>query len=966
MNLNDKMHGFTMTNIREIKELGGRLVEMEHDTTGARLVWADNGDENKLFSVGFRTLPEDSTGVFHILEHSVLCGSEKYPVKEPFVELLKTSMNTFLNAMTFPDKTVYPVSSRIEQDYLNLMGVYLDSVFRPNVLKDPNIFYQEGWHIDTADNEPAYKGVVFNEMKGAMSEVDSVADETMTSMLFPDSCYGFNSGGDPKAIPDLTYESFIEQYKRYYHPSNSYFYLDGDIPLDATLEKIEAYLAGYDRLDDIPQLTAQTPVRADRTVTFAASGEDDKPLICFGKVIGSWADRDRMLALSIILEQIADSNESPLKRAVLSSGLAEDMEIYVSDGIAQPYLMILFRGISDGENKKPDEAALENIAKQLITIVENTVNKITEDGFAGRDLEASLNQTDFRFRQYPEPQALYRMVAAYSSWLYGGDPAMYLTTDASIAEVRSMIDNGKMEEIAKEILADTSMLSRLILIPDSGYAAKEAAEEAARVKAAVDALDEPAREGLEELNRKLLEWQQSEDSEEALATIPQLDIADIDPMPQLIPTEKKNICGARVLFHQLPSNGIVHVNAYFPITQLSLSELPAAALITEFFKDLPTARYDVLTLQNEIRMYIGGISFGLDILAKDSDYEECTPCIRVRASFLADKLQNAEDLIAEILTNTKFGDRPVMRELITQIDEDSKRTAMANGHRLGLFEARSHWSARDAAAEAVNGHSFMQYMHSMSAASDDELDAFTSFAEEVIRKSICRQNAIIGVTADSFPDLSELMSMLPEGEAMPEKVHYESSLPRRMGIEIPAAISYAVTSYDLKRDGHTMSGSYQVAANIISLSHLWNSIRVQGGAYGASMSAGRTGSLFCHTYRDPSPGRSLGVFKTVSDFLTDFTSDESLDIDGFIISTIASTEPLLSPAAKGRSADDFFLSGFTDEDRIRIRKEILNTTAGDLAGLSGVLKEMAEKGTVCVVGPKAALEACEELEIFTL
>jgi len=291
---------------------------------------------------------------------------------------------------------------------------------------------------------------------------------------------------------------------------------------------------------------------------------------------------------------------------------------------------------------------------------------------------------------------------------------------------------------------------------------------------------------------------------------------------------------------------------------------------------------------------------------------------------------------------------------------------MANGHRLGLFEARSHWSARDAAAEAVNGLSFMQYMHGMSAASDEELDAFTSFAEEVIRNSICRQNTIIGVTADSCPDLTGLLGKLPDGKAMPEKVHYESALPRRMGIDIPAAVSFAVTSYDLKRDGHKMNGSYQVASNIISLSHLWNNIRVQGGAYGASMAAGRTGSLFCHTYRDPSPGRSLGIFKTISDFLTDFASDESLDIDGFIISTIASTEPLLSPAAKGRSADDFYLSGFTDEDRIKIRKEILSTTSGDLAALSDVLSDMAEKGTVCVVGPKAALDACEDLEIFTL
>ena len=244
MNINDKLHGFTVTNIREIKEIGGRLVEMEHDVTGAKLAWTDNGDENKLFSVGFRTIPEDSTGVFHILEHSVLCGSENYPVKEPFVELMKTSMNTFLNAMTFPDKTLYPVSSRIEQDYLNLMGVYLDAVFRPNILHDPNIFYQEGWHIDTTEGEPVFKGVVFNEMKGAMSEVDSIADRHISKLLFPHYCYGYNSGGDPDEIPELSYESFIERYKRFYHPSNSYFYLDGDVPVDKTLEMIESYLSG--------------------------------------------------------------------------------------------------------------------------------------------------------------------------------------------------------------------------------------------------------------------------------------------------------------------------------------------------------------------------------------------------------------------------------------------------------------------------------------------------------------------------------------------------------------------------------------------------------------------------------------------------------------------------------------------------------------------------------------------------
>ena len=477
MKINDKLHGFTVTNIREIREIGGRLVEMEHDVTGARLLWADNGDENKLFSVGFRTLPEDNTGVFHILEHSVLCGSEKFPVKEPFVELLKTSMNTFLNAMTYPDKTLYPVSSRIDQDYLNLMEVYLDAVFKPAILNNPYIFYQEGWHIDTNGDEPVYKGVVFNEMKGAMSDVDQVADRTMTKLLFPDTCYGYNSGGDPDAIPDLTYESYIERYKTFYHPSNSYFYLDGDIPLDKTLCMIESYLEDFSRLDSVPEITVQTPSVTESKVKYTASGEDDKPMVCYGRIIGSFDDRDKMFALSIALEQLTDTNESPLKRAVLSSGLAEDMEIYVNDGILQPYLMILFRGVNVSA-----DSSIEATADRLLDITEETLGKCLSEGFSKRSLEASVNQMDFRFRQYPEPQALYRANAAYAAWLYGGDPALHLMTDEAIAGLREMIADGGIEKIAADLMCDPKAYTRLILEPDTEHAAREAASEAARIR----------------------------------------------------------------------------------------------------------------------------------------------------------------------------------------------------------------------------------------------------------------------------------------------------------------------------------------------------------------------------------------------------------------------------------------------------------------------------------------------------
>ena len=955
LNIDDRLHGFTVTNVRRIEEIGGNLIEMIHDATGAKLVWADNGAENKLFSVGFKTLPEDSTGVFHILEHSVLCGSEKFPIKEPFVELLKTSMNTFLNAMTFPDKTLYPVSSRVKQDYLNLTEVYLDAVFRPNILTNPDIFYQEGWHVDTTDKEPAFKGVVFNEMKGAMSDVDQLAERAMMKLLFPDNCYGYNSGGDPDAIVDLTYEKFVETYTRYYHPTNSYFYLDGDIPLEETLSMVNGYIAGYEKHRVFPRIVSQKPLVDRKTMPYAAA-EDDKGVVACGRIIGSWEDRDKMLALSVILEQLADSNESPIKRAVLSSGMAEDMEIYVSDGISQPYIMMIFRGV---ENANLDSG-------KLLQIVCDAASEAAESGISRRDIEASVNQLDFRFREYPEPQALYRANAAYASWLYGGDPALYLQTNEAVENLRKMAAAGDFEKIILDVLADKSKFSVLCLNPDAGYGKTEAEAEARFVKSIIKSMTSEERASLEKLNEDLLSWQQTPDSPEDVAKIPMLEVSDIDPMPEIIETKETEVNGARLLFHPVPSKGIVYVNAYFPLTQLSLEELPAAALITELYKDLPTEKYDVLSLHNEIRMHVGSISFSLDILAKDNDKDHCTPCIKAKASVLEEKLPYAEELMTEILTRTKFEDKALIKELIVQIDEDTKRSAQASGHRLALYAAKSHFSARDAVSNSVVGHGFMQYMHDMSAASDEKLDAFISFAKRTISESVNKSNVTLSVTATDYADLSGFVDMLPEGDKQAEKAHYSAALPRKMGIQAPVAVSFAALAYDMTSHGGKMNGHMSVASNIVSLSFLWNEIRVQGGAYGASMSAGRTGGLFCFTYRDPSPARSLEIYKSIPDFLNEAASSEDMDPSGFIISSIASTEPLLSPAAKGRAADDFYLSGFTDEDRIRFRKEMLETTPEMLKEQCEALAQMARYGAVCVVGPKEVLETIDDLEIVDL
>ena len=971
LKVNDKIHGFTVTRIRPVEEFEGELIEMTHDRTGAGLIWAKSSEENKLFSVGFRTLPEDNTGVFHILEHSVLCGSDRYPVKEPFVELLKTSMNTFLNAMTYSDKTLYPVSSRMEQDYLNLMGVYLDAVFRPSILTNPNIFYQEGWHIDTEGESPVFKGVVFNEMKGAMSDVDQVAERTLGKLLFPDTCYGYNSGGDPDAIPDLTYEDFIARYRRFYHPSNAYFYLDGDIPLDKTLEMIESYLADYDRLDNVPEIVMQVPVRKEDVVRFDASDEDEKPMLVFGRIAGTWEDRDKLLALSVLNEQLADSNESPLKRAVLSSGLAEDMELYISDGIAQPYMVMLFRGISPAALDNDDSSASAEdrtnaVGSRLLEIVRETVTEVLEAGIPERDLTAIVNQTDFRFRQYPEPQGLYRANSVFGSWLYGGDPALYLRSNEAISNLRKALTPDNLRALAQEYLLDTDSLTRLTLIPSTSVGEEVRAAEEKRVSDTVAAMSDEEKAALDELNSGLRSWQETPDSEEALATIPQLALSDIKREPELIGTEVSTVDGVTLLYHHVPTKGIIYINAYFPLTDLPYEDLAPAALITEFYKDLPTENYSITELQNEIKMYVGSLTFGIDVLARDGDTSACTPCIRARASVLKENLSHAEDLIIEVLTRTKFDDKELMRELIAQIDDEGRRYAVSSGHRLALYAARSGFSSRDAASEALNGYTFIQYVHGLYKEFDKRMKGFGEFAHEVISGSIVKSGAYISVTASEPADMSRLAGMLSEGSPRPASVSYDSPLPARFGIQVPASVSHAVAVYDLAKMDLRPHGSLSVASNILSLAYLWNEIRVKGGAYGTAVSSNRTGSFVSYSYRDPSPARSLEIYKTMPEFLDSFAQAPEGSIDGFIISTIAQTEPLVSPASKGRSADDFWFSGFTDEDRIRVRREILETTPQRLADWHDAFEKLASEGRVCVVGPASALETCEGLETVSI
>lgn len=957
-----KLCGFTVKRARKVEELNADFYEMTHDKTGSELCWVDNKEENKLFSVTFKTLPENDTGVFHILEHSVLCGSEKYPVKEPFVDLLKSSMNTFLNAMTYPDKTVYPVSSRNAHDFLNLTAVYLDAVFAPRLTEDPNVFYQEGIHTEEENGISSYKGVVFNEMKGAMSDIDSRIEQGISQLLFPDTCYRFNSGGDPAAIPDLTYEAYKKTYETFYTPQNARFFLDGDVPLQETLTMIDSYLQQYDGGEENRQsaefleLPLQKPVTQEGILTYEIPENEDetkKAAFVFGKIIGTWQEREKILAAKILCDMLADTNESPLKRAILSSGLAEDMEMTVASGVAQPYLLIIARNIKDGDSQK---------IRELIT---RTAEELTEKGFGKEIAEASINRFAFRVKQTPEPQGLYRSVAAQNSWLYGGDPLQYLLYDEAIKTLREMAADKGFERLLKELLLEPDGVSLLHMLPSKTLGKEERAAEAARLKQETKKRSAKQREELQEQNKKLTAWQQTPDSPEASATIPMLSLEEVSPDCSLTKTIVKSENGVTVLSHPVATHGIVYLTMYFSLTNYSLPELTQLTLLSEFFGELPTASYSAAELQKQIKSTIGSLSFRLGSAAKNKQTETCKPYFQVRAGLLKEKLAEAKTLLYEILTQTKFDDSDKIREIVLQVDDASRQAAIGNGHALAVSAVRAHYTANAAVHEATEGYTFLKFQHDLAKNFETMAEDFLSLLRRATKEFFCRAHLTVSVTGPEETEISDLVSAFPQGEPAPENARYQTGLPERMGIRIPAQTAFAVKGYHLSRCQTDVSGSLRVAANILTLGFLWNQIRVQGGAYGAGFPVSRDGSVLCYSYRDPSPEKSLKIYDQTAEFIREICqSDENLD--KFIISALAATEPLISPEEEGLVADERWLSGVTEEDMKTLRQQILSADREQLNAWCKALETMAQNGAVCVVGHQDALNRCENLEIFEL
>ncbi len=942
MKVNDIIHGFSVTRTAPAPDCGSELIEMQHIKTGARLVWLKNSGENKLFSVAFKTPPTDDTGIFHILEHSVLGGSEKYPVKEPFLELMKGTMNTFLNAMTYPDKTVFPVSSRNDTDFMNLTRVYLDAVFAPAIYYNPNIFYQEGWHIEmrSSSDTPVYKGVVFNEMKGAMSSVYSRMESDMMQALYPDSCYRFESGGLPESIPDLSYEQFIHGHKTYYHPSNAYIYLDGPVDIDSVLELIDGeYLCRFDKREVENDIPVQAPIAPTVKKSFYEISPDEEEsnhtYYLIGKVLGSWQDRERITAASVLGEALTGSNDAPLKRALLDTGLCLDVSLEVSDGIMQPFGCIAINN-TDEEN-----------CGSLKETLRSAVSELCEKGIGSELLTAAINRLEFRYRAGGEPRGLTRNINALSAWLYGGDPLIYLEMGEVFDSLRAKTGSGYFEELLRQWLLEAEGTAELYLLPSRTYGDEQKADEAKRLAAIVDGLACEEKDVIVEQNRKLDEWQQSVDTAEQLATMPHLAISEVGEEPLSFDTEVTEINGITVLRHPSSDEGIAAVSLYFSLADCTEEELSAAAAMSELLGELPTADSSAAELQRRITGLLGSISYSVDVFSKQGVTDKCSPYFSVNARFLDKNTHEALALIAEIITKTSFDDKDTVKELLLQTDENYKQSIIANGHTYSMTRVRASLSAESAVTELVSGYEGYKRIHEAVKAPEKLIAAIKALSSRII----CRARLTASVTGDISPEA--LITALPEGAApAAREMSFRLDIPEKQGVVIPAGVSYSAMAFP---DNSADIAVRKVLFRALSLEYLWNEVRVKGGAYGTGAFMTASGEQSFFSYRDPSPAATLDICAKAADFTEQYCAGEP-DITQYIISSVAKDEPLMSDGNKSRKADGLWFRGITDEERAAEKKRMLGVTVQQL-------REAAEKlrttGNICVMGTESAMEGLD-------
>ena len=944
-----------------IEDIHSESLLLRHKKTRARVALLLNDDDNKVFYIGFRTPPENSTGVAHIIEHTVLCGSESFPVKDPFMQLVKGSLNTFLNAMTYPDKTVYPVASCNDRDFKNLMHVYMDAVLKPRIYQEPRFFMQEGWHyeMENADADLSINGIVYNEMKGVMSSPESVVGRDMRQSLFPDTAYGVDSGGDPDVIPDLTYEDYIAFHRTFYHPSNSYIYLYGNVDAYERLDWLDkAYLSQYDFLDVASMPARQEPFDAPKTIrkTYAVlPGQSLKgqSYLTYNVCMGDSTDKKLHIAFDVLDYALCDAPGAVLKQALIDRGIGSDIYCSYSDGILQPALSIVAKG-TDAE--KEDE---------FVETVRDTLQRVVCEGFDKQALYAALNQSEFHYREADfgrYPKGLMYGLEMLDSWLFDDAlPFVHIDAGETYRELKAAAETNYFEELVQRYLLDNPHRTVTVFSPEEGLTEKK--EEALREKLAAKkaSLSEEEIAEIVRATKDLKEFQATPDKEEDLKKIPMLTRADLKREADRFRYEKREEGDAQILFHDVQTNGICYLTFLFDMEHVPEELYPYAGLLKTMLGMVDTAQYGYARLANEVNIRTGGFSGSVSTYTNAADRTRYTRTFEISVKVLRDHLQDGFDLTKEILTTSDFTDQKRVLEILREIRSRMQDDLMFSGNQTAALRALSHISPTAKIADTVNGLTAYRLVESLT--KEDAVrprgklsKTLAKLAKVLFRK----ENLLMDFTApaEDYAAFVPLAKGFADGlftERVAEGYFPSEPSARHEAFQTAGQVQYVCTAGNYRREGLPFTGRLRVVKSILSQEYFWDSIRVLGGAYGCQASFARNGDSYFVTYRDPHLKQSFEVFEKSADFIRSFRADERI-MTQFVIGTISTLDTPKTPAAKGGYGLTCYLMGITQEEIQKERDEVLDCTAEQIRDMAVYIDAMLKDSIRCVVGAAEKIE----------
>lgn len=927
---------------------------LRHKKSGARIAILSNNDDNKVFYIGFRTPPEDETGVPHIIEHTTLCGSKKFPVKDPFIELAKGSLNTFLNAMTYPDKTVYPVASCNDQDFKNLMDVYLDAVFNPNITKYEEIFKQEGWHYELTgrDDELKINGVVYNEMKGAYSSPDEVLSSQIYRSLFPDNTYSKDSGGNPEYIPKLTYEAYLDFYHKYYHPSNSYIYLYGDMDVVERLEWLDKeYLSLYDykkvnseinkqpAFDEIKNVEAQYSITMDDT-------QENKTYLSYNRVVGDTLDEMLYQAFDVLDYALVSSPGAPVKQALIDAGIGDDVYGSYDAGILQPVFSFVAKNANASQ------------ADEFESIIENTLKEVVKTGINKEALLAGINSSEFKFREADFgqfPKGLLFGLNCLDSWLFDDmKPFIHLECLGTFAKLRKAVDTDYFEKLIQEYLLDNTHGSSVTVKPKRGLGneREEAlAKELSNYKASLS--DEEIKKLIEDTEH-LKKYQEEPSSDEDLRKLPMLTRADMKKNAMPFSNIEDELLDVKVVRHDIESNGIDYISFLFDAGDFAQSELGYLGFFTNALGLVSTEKYSYADLANATNIYTGGISTGTASHPDIKDRNNFVFKFEVKLKVLEKNLDKALELMEQMLLTSDFTDTKRLGELVAQIKARLQANLSSSGHLVAAMRSMSSFSRYALYQDELKGIAFYRSICRIEKELSESPKSVSDKLAAIARKLFARNRMLISFTGNNEaygnakPSLEKVIAGFDKMSAVGNQAEVHFNTAKEAFIDA-SQIQYVAKTGDFICEGYEYTGALRLLRIILSYDYLWINVRVKGGAYGCMNTFLRSGESYFVSYRDPNLSDTLDVYDRIPEYIKNFSPDER-DMTKYIIGTFSALDTPMNPEAKGSRSLSAYLEGITYEQIQKERNEILNAQPEDIRRLADLVEAVLNKDSICVIG----------------